>query len=109
MALSEREQHLLDEIVKGLREDPSFAAGLDPARVRRRTHRRAVAWALAGSLLLVLGEVLAMSVVLPGVVLAVCGFLMMVAAFASPVHRRDHRRSGVRLPPEGIPHHRQSE
>ena len=91
MALSKQEQGVLDEIERGLREDPSFASGLDPGRARARGRRRAAALVAAGLLLLVVGEMLAMSQVGTGVVIAVCGFLAMVIAF-SPVPLRLHRR-----------------
>ena len=56
MALSRQEQDVLDEIEQGLREDPSFAAGLDPGRVRRHGRRRALALAVPGLLLLLPGR-----------------------------------------------------
>jgi len=87
MALSKQEQGVLDEIERGLREDPSFTAGLDPLLARRRTRRRAMALAVAGLLLVVLGEMVAMSQVVTGVILAVCGFLTMMIAFTSSSHR----------------------
>ena len=84
MALSKQEQGVLDEIESELREDPSFAAGLDPGRVRRRGLGRALALAVPGLLLLVMGEMLAVTAVVPGVILGVCGFLGMLLAFAWP-------------------------
>ena len=88
MALSKQEQGVLDAIERGLREDPSFTAGLDPQLARRRERRRSLACALAGLLLLVLGEVMAMNQMVTGVILAVCGFVTMVAALAPLSHRR---------------------
>lgn len=106
MALSRQEQGVLDGIEKELREDPSFAIGLDPGRVRRHGRRRALALAVPGLLLLVLGEMLAVTAVVPGVILGVCGFLAMLLAFAWPPHRGDGRWSRLRLWPNGMPDRR---
>ena len=98
MALSREEQGILDGIEQGLREDPSFTAGLDDGWIRRSRRRHAVAVAVPGLVLLVLGEMLAMSALVPGVAISVCGFLAMLVAFAwfsgrfdlrwSPLHSR---------------------
>ena len=82
MALSREAQGILDGIEQGLREDPSFTAGLDDGWVRRSRRRHAIALAVPGSVLLVLGEMLAMGAPLPGVAISVCGFLAMLVAFA---------------------------
>ena len=103
MALSKQEQGVLEEIEKELREDPSFAAGLDPGRVRRRGRRFALALAVPGLLLLVLGEMLAVTAVVPGVILGVCGFLGMLSAFAWPPHRGHPRWSPIRRSADRAP------
>ena len=96
MALSKEEQGLLDDIEAGLREDPSFTAGLDTDRVRRRRGRRVIALTVPGMLLLVLGEMLALTEVIAGVALSVCGFLAMLMAVAWSSGRWDHRWSRLR-------------
>ncbi len=84
MALSGEEQSVLDDIEQGLREDPTFTADLDPRQVARRRRRRALLVAVPGLLLLILGEMLAMSAVAAGVILSLTGFAWMLVAFAVP-------------------------
>ena len=59
MALSKEEQSILDDLEQGLREDLTFTAGLDVGWVRRSRRRHAIALAVPGLVLLVLGETLA--------------------------------------------------
>ncbi len=96
MALSKQEQDVLDEIEQSLREDPAFATGLDPQRVRRRGRLLAVGLVVVGLLLLVTGEVQAMTVVAVGVIVAVCGFLLMLAGCAPSVRGNGLRAQACR-------------
>ena len=96
MALSKEEQSVLDDIEKGLREDPDFPVVLDLGRVKRSRRLRTIAMAAPGLLLLLLGEMLALTTVIAGDAVSLCGFLVMLLALARTATRSDSRWSLLR-------------
>lgn len=79
MALSEHEQRMLDAIEQALFEDdPKFASNVDPARIRRRRPIVSVILFVLGMVALVVGVIVAQSLLAVGVVVSVVGFVLMV-------------------------------
>ena len=90
MALSNDEQRTLDEIERGLRDDPTFvnAVSFD----HRRRHRAIVGGLafLLGVVVLMVGEVASQAQLALGVVVSLAGFVSMFAAVAWMFHSRNH-------------------
>ena len=83
MALSNDEQHTLDEIERGLRdEDPVFVNTVDFDRLRLRRVMTGALVFLLGMVVLVVGEVAAQAQMAVGVCVGVAGFVTMFAAAA---------------------------
>ena len=83
MALSNDEQHTLDEIERGLRdEDPVFVHAVDFDRLRLRRVMTGALVFLLGMVVLVVGEVAAQAQMAVGVIVGVAGFVTMFAAAA---------------------------
>src|SRR5664279_3422758 len=83
MALSNDEQHTLDEIERGLRdEDPVFVNTVDFDRLRLRRVMTGALVFLLGMVVLVVGEVAAQAQMAVGVIVGVAGFVTMFAAAA---------------------------
>jgi len=83
MALSNDEQHTLDEIERGLRdEDPVFVHTVDFDRLRLRRAMTCALVFLLGMVVLVVGEVASQAQLAVGVVVGVAGFVTMFAAAA---------------------------
>jgi len=83
MALSNDEQHTLDEIERGLRdEDPVFVHTVDFDRLRLRRVMTCALVFLLGMVVLVVGEVASQAQLAVGVVVGVAGFVTMFAAAA---------------------------
>ena len=81
MALSNDEQHTLDEIERGLRdEDPVFVNTVDFDRLRLRRVMTGALVFLLGMVVLVVGEVAAQAQLAVGVCVGVAGFVTMFAA-----------------------------
>ena len=81
MALSNDEQHTLDEIERGLRdEDPVFVNTVDFDRLRLRRVMTGALVFLLGMVVLVAGEVAAQAQLAVGVIVGVAGFVTMFAA-----------------------------
>jgi multidrug efflux pump subunit AcrB len=83
MALSNDEQHTLDEIERGLRdEDPVFVHTVDFDRLRLRRVMTGALVFLLGMVVLVVGEVASQAQLAVGVCVGVSGFVTMFAAAA---------------------------
>ena len=81
MALSNDEQHTLDEIERALRdEDPVFVQAVDFDRLRRRRVMTGALLFLLGMVVLVIGEVASQAQMAVGVIVGVAGFVTMFAA-----------------------------
>ena len=90
MALSNDEQRTLDEIERGLRDDPTFVNTV--SFDHRRRHRVIVGGLafLLGAVMLVLGEVASQAQLAVGVIVGVAGFVSMFVAIAWMLRRRHH-------------------
>jgi hypothetical protein len=91
MALSDSEQHRLDEMERALLQDQGFAARVSMGRVRRRRRFAAAAVFVLGMVVLVAGLVATAETMLTGVLIGILGFLMMAAAAALLFWPRRHR------------------
>ena len=81
MALSDSEQHRLDEMERALlQDDPKFAARVSIGHVRRRRRFAAAALFVLGMMVLLAGLVATAETTLTGVLISVLGFLVMAAA-----------------------------
>ena len=81
MALSNDEQHTLDEIERGLRdEDPVFVNAVDFDRLRLRRVLTGARVFILGMVVLVVGEVASQVQLAVGVCVGVSGFVTMFAA-----------------------------
>ncbi len=81
MALSNDEQHTLDEIERGLRdEDPVFVNAVDFDRLRLRRVMTGALVFILGMVVLVVGEVASQVQLAVGVIVGVSGFVTMFAA-----------------------------
>ena len=81
MALSNDEQHTLDEIERALRdEDPVFVHTVDFDRLRLRRVMTGALVFLLGMVVLVAGEVAAQAQLAVGVCVGLAGFVTMFAA-----------------------------
>ena len=81
MALSNDEQHTLDEIERALRdEDPVFVQAVDFDRLRLRRVMTGALVFLLGMVVLVMGEVASQAQLAVGVIVGVAGFVTMFAA-----------------------------
>jgi len=81
MALSNDEQHTLDEIERALRdEDPVFVQAVDFDRLRLRRVMTGAVVFLLGMVVLVVGEVASQAQLAVGVIVGVAGFVTMFAA-----------------------------
>jgi hypothetical protein len=92
MALSDSEQHRLDEMERALlQEDPKFAARVSMGRVRVRRWFAAAALLVLGMVVLVVGLVATSEAVLIGVLVGILGFLMIAAAAVLLFWPKRHR------------------
>ena len=83
MALSNDEQHTLDAIERGLRdEDPVFVNTVDFDRLRLRRVMTGALVFLLGMAVLVAGEITSQAQMAVGVIFGVAGFVTMFAAAA---------------------------
>jgi len=83
MALSNDEQHTLDEIERGLRnDDPVFVQAVDFDRLRLRRVMTGALVFLLGMAVLVAGEITSQAQMAVGVIFGVAGFVTMFAAAA---------------------------
>ena len=83
MALSNDEQHTLDEIERGLRnDDPVFVQAVDFDRLRLRRVMTGALVFLLGMAVLVAGEITSQAQMAVGVIVGVAGFVTMFAAAA---------------------------
>ena len=81
MALSNDEQHTLDEIERALRdEDPVFVITVDFDRLRLRRVMTGALVFLIGMVVLVMGEVASQAQLAVGVIVGIAGFVTMFAA-----------------------------
>ena len=81
MALSNDEQHTLDEIERALRdEDPVFVRTVDFDRLRLRRVMTGALVFLLGMVVLVVGEVASQAQLAVGVIVGIAGFVTMFAA-----------------------------
>jgi hypothetical protein len=94
MALSDNEQHRLDEMERALlQDDPGFAANISIGHVRRRRMVLGAAVFLLGTVVLLAGLVDTADSTLTGVLISIAGFLTMAAATATLLFRRRGHRS----------------
>lgn len=92
MALSDSEQHRLDEMERALlQDDPKFAARVSIGHVRRRRRFAAAALFVLGMMVLLAGLVATAETTLTGVLISVLGFLVMAAAATLLLWPRRHR------------------
>ena len=83
MALCNDEQHTLDEIERGLRnDDPVFVQAVDFDRLRLRRVMTGALVFLLGLAVLVAGEITSQAQMAVGVIVGVAGFVTMFAAAA---------------------------
>ena len=83
MALSNDEQHTLDDIERGLRnDDPVFVQAVDFDRLRLRRVMTGALVFLLGMAVLVAGEITSQAQMAVGVIFGVAGFVTMFAAAA---------------------------
>ena len=88
MALSDDEQHRLDEMERAfLRDDPKFAANVSIGHVRRRRRIFGAATFLLGTVVLLAGLVDTAESTLTGVLISTAGFLMMAVSAATLLFR----------------------